>query len=371
MAKTCIVWAGGGSGGHSLPLLAVLNQFYRKSPATRNIYLGTHADLLSPGVQELPGIIERTAIKAGKFNRFLTVKQISEGLKVVQGMTQAYRLLKKIKPDLVFTKGGFVSVPVVLAAARLKIPIFSHETDVVPGLANRLTARYAQTIFTSFPREAYQQLPTSKLVYSGQPIREAFRNSGQIAEGLQGTAIPSSLPVILVVGGSQGAKRMNALVADTWPELLEQAFLIQQIGMHDAAHLQERSQKLTTDQRQRLLLTPFIEDMPAVLRRADLVISRSGGTLFELAALAKPSILVPLSTAAQNHQWANAQVLADQQAALVLDEQTAQKGDLLALVNKIMMNPEEQKRLSKNIQIFAKSDAAETIAEYLIKQLNK
>ena len=355
-----IVFVGGGSVGHVAPLLAVMQEVNTQHPEIKLIYIGTQADLESPLLTSSKLPIETHAIEAGKINRFVTIKHLSELRKLCLGLLQAQVLLEKIQPDLVFAKGAYVSVPVVLAAALRAIPIYTHETDVVPGLANRLSSHFAQTIFTAFPIDCYTSLPKQKLLYMGQPVRKEFlkHSTARMFNDLS-----LSDPLITVTGGSLGSRSINALISEGWSSLLPYTQLAHLCGEADFNMLTKKAGQLPAELRKKLLLTPFVtHGLPDLFQHSQVVVSRAGGTIAELAACGASTILIPLPTAAQNHQWANARVLMAAEAVEVCDELTMSSENLVKEILALQNDSARRVALSNAIHKFAKPNAAEEMA---------
>jgi UDP-N-acetylglucosamine--N-acetylmuramyl-(pentapeptide) pyrophosphoryl-undecaprenol N-acetylglucosamine transferase len=374
-----ILFVGGGTAGHTAPVVAVARscmaqahlegQGHGQAEGLRMSYIGLRQDLSSPMIAQ-SGLPWKTyAITAGKINRFLTVRHFSEGIKGLIGLIQALWIILRIRPTAVFAKGGFVSIPVVLAARIARIPIITHETDVVAGLANRIVARFARTICTAFPSKAYPNFPKEKLLYTGQPIREAFSEIKATSpiEKLLGRALPKDKPHILVIGGSQGARKINELLSQVWADILPKAVVIHITGQPDAISMVRRAELLPPTLQRNLWLAPYIStELPDLMRSATLVISRSGGTIFELAAVKAPSILIPLSTSAGDHQAKNARVLERIGAAVVFDERTVTLALLRDEILHLLKTVADRDRLSAQIARFHKGDAAQRIAQELL-----
>jgi UDP-N-acetylglucosamine--N-acetylmuramyl-(pentapeptide) pyrophosphoryl-undecaprenol N-acetylglucosamine transferase len=362
-----ILFVGGGTAGHTAPLLAVIEAVYERNPHIRCSYVGLKSDIESPLLKESPFPFERHAIVTGKLNRYLTLKHLAQPFRIAKGLIQAYRLLKRLKPDVIFSKGGFVSVPIVLAAQRLHIPVISHETDVVPGLANRLVAEKAQLICTAFPVEAYTTLPAEKLCYTGQPVREIFRKPVDTSIVLQGREVDAAVPLLTIIGGSQGAHSINFLMRNLWSALLSQTQIIHICGQRDYEELLHARDSLPVTLQERLWVTPFIlEPLPALFQRSRCVVSRAGGTLAELAASHAAVVLIPLSTASQDHQRANARVFEAAGAAYVFDEETGTEDELHTLIERVLQNEKEETKLREAMAALDRPTAAGAIAEFLL-----
>lgn len=370
MTSKSILFAGGGTGGHIAPLLAVMEAVKKQDPSIKCLYVGTSSDLKSVLLKNSELDFESFSISAGKLHRFLTVRQLKETWGFFKGMIQAEGLIRKLKPNAVFCKGSMVSVPIAFAASRHGIPIYSHESDVIPGLANRLISKKAQTIFTSYPVSEYKKLPAEKLRYTGQPVRELFRNIPKRALRLDNRTVDATQPVISVIGGSQGARRINQLVSDSWSELLEKTQVIHICGSLEYSALLEKAQALPKHLQEKLFLLNFVnEELPQIFMISTGIISRAGGTIAELAAVKKTVILLPLSTAAQNHQVANARVLAEKDAAIVLDETTTTSSELAKAVMTLLDEPKTRKDLEQAIAQFDRPEAARDMANSILTDL--
>lgn len=369
MPRTLLL-TGGGTAGHFMPLLTILTEVERIAPTVRCVYVGSRSDLSSVLLDKHPKL-ERVESFSGKLHRYPTLKQIGEIVRLGKGLVMADSLVKKINPDVVFAKGGAITVPIVLAAARQRRKIFSHESDVRAGIANQIAARYAQTVFTAFPIENYPQLQLKKLLFTGQPVRPEFFDREPIGPlKLSDRHISTELPIVLILGGSQGAHTLNSLISEQWEHLLMKYTVVHQCGAGNFASLQKLAAMLPEIMQKRLFLVPFIyEELPYILRSAALVVSRAGGTIAELAAGGAASLLIPLPTSAQGHQQANAEVFRRAGAAMVINENEL---DSMILAKEIIASidaPDQLTALRQAIASFAKPDAAITIAKKLVEAL--
>jgi len=371
-----ILFVTGGSAGHLLPMLAVkqavLDEAATRGEEIRLSYVGTAKDLAAPVIRDSKLPFERHAIRSGKLNRFVTWKHLPEMANLGIGFVQAQALMARLKPDLVFSKGTAVSVPIALAAKRLSIPVYAHETDIRSGLANRIVAGAAKRIFTSYPIEYFSELPAEKLRYVGQPVRNDFFNPPQSSVEVEGKTVDLE-NVICVTGGSQGAHAINVLIQANWTQLLSETSIVHLCGAHDHAWLQEEATKLPTDLRQKLHLTAFLQEgLPQIFSRSRVVISRPGGTIGELAATSAATIVIPLTGSAQDHQWANARMLAQQGATLVFDEQKVTPAELLEQILAFVHAPDslEAKALRESLHTFSRPHAAKDMATELLDALH-
>ncbi|MCR5337567.1 MAG: undecaprenyldiphospho-muramoylpentapeptide beta-N-acetylglucosaminyltransferase [Lachnospiraceae bacterium] len=307
MSKT-IVLTGGGTAGHVTPNIAILPRL--KALDYDIHYIGSYEGIEKKLIEDFN--IPYYGIATGKFRRYFDPKNFSDPFRVMKGFAEARRHLKKIKPDVVFSKGGFVSVPVVRAAASLKIPCIIHESDMTPGLANKLCIPVAKKICCNFP-ETLQDLPADKAVLTGSPIREELRK-GKKEAGLKLCGFDSLRPTILVIGGSQGAANVNAAVREALDELLKD-FQIAHIcgpGKMDNVLLVKPGYKQ---------FEYVKSDLKDLFAMADVVISRAGANaICELLALQKPNLLIPLMTGSRGDQILNAQSFEQQGFSMVLSE---------------------------------------------------
>lgn len=348
-----IVFTGGGTAGHVTPNIALF-------PAVRaagyeisyiGSYNGIEKDLIAK-----QGIVYY-GISSGKFRRYFDVKNFSDPFKVMKGYFQAKKLLKKLRPDVVFSKGGFVSVPVVLAAKSCKIPCIIHESDITPGLANRLAIPSATKVCANFP-ETLAYLPKGKAVLTGTPIREELYAGNKI-KGLDFCGFTANRPVLLVVGGSTGAAALNTAVRNLLPTLLQEFQVIHLCGKGK----RDDSVKSTKGYVQYEYINEELKDLFAA---ADVIVSRAGANaICELLALRKPHILIPLSAAAsRGDQILNAESFERQGFSYVLKEEELTNETLLFAIHEVFDNR------AKYIQAMQESklnQAIETITQMIVE----
>ncbi len=363
-AKPCIVITGGGTGGHITPALAVADQL--DSLGYRVIFIGSmngpEKDLVTEAGYTFYGI------QAGKLRRYIDWHNLTDLFKVMVGFWQARNRLARLKPAAVFSKGGYVTVPVVYAAAFLEIPIIIHESDVVMGLANQLAASKAQIIATGYPVESYARTLPVQLRFTGNPVRELFKTKlTDRRQALLRHGLALTRPLVVVMGGSQGAQAINQLIFDGLPTLLQTVQLIHLTGVshrEEATHIKAALPRALAKHYHPY---GFVgEELVTFLQLAEVVVSRaSAGSLSELALLGKPTILIPLSTSASGHQQANAEAVAKKGAALVLDETKLTSQQLVQTILKLVADKEEQAELSRSIRSFSSPQAAALIAELI------
>lgn len=342
-----IVMTGGGTAGHVTPNLALLPRLQEEG--YRISYIGSYEGI-EKGLVEAAGI-PYYGISSGKLRRYFDIKNFSDPFKVGKGYFEARWLLKKLKPDVVFSKGGFVSVPVVLAAKHRHIPCVIHESDITPGLANKICIPAATTICANFP-ETMKYLPEAKAVLTGTPIRRELFAGSRLA-GLNFCGFTANKPVILVIGGSTGSAAVNEAVRNLLPTLLREYQIIHLCGKGKLAPEYEH----TEGYRQFEYINRELKDLFAA---ADLVISRAGANaICELLALRKPHILIPLSAAAsRGDQILNAESFEHQGYSYVIPEEELTNDTLLRGITEVFENR------SRYVEAMEKSrlnEATETI----------
>ncbi len=304
-----IVLTGGGTAGHVTPNLALLP--YLRAEGYEIVYIGSENGI-ERSLIEAEGVTYY-GIPTGKLRRYLSKENLSDMFKVVKGIHAAKKLLKKLKPDLVFSKGGFVAVPVVLGAKKNNIPVIIHESDITPGLANKIAMPSARVICSTFP-ETLQYVPKGKGVHTGTPIRKELFE-GDRAKGLAACGFSGEKPVLLMMGGSLGAVKLNNCLREILPELTKTFDIIHLCGKGNL------DEKLLgrADYKQFEYVSDGLNDLFAA---ADFIVSRAGSnSISEFLALKKPHLLIPLSVrASRGDQILNAASFAKQGFARVLDE---------------------------------------------------
>ena len=366
-----MVFTGGGTGGHRMPLVAVY-QALKQVAKPEILYIGEAADCKSNEIRELG--IKTEAITAGKLRRYFSWQNFSDSLRVVKGYFQARQILREYAPQVVFSKGGYVSVPVVRAAASLHIPVITHESDVVVGLANKLNASLATKICTAYSKEYYRSLPNDKIVKTGNLIRSELikaANSGQESSLIKvgGRTVFTDKPLLLILGGSQGAHRINELVSSLLATLVDDYRVVHQTGEGDAEWLQQKRLQLGVKEQRSYFPIPFlsIEELSLLLKRSSIIISRAGSMISELALFAKPTILIPLSNSAGGHQYRNARLYENKGAAIVLSEKTIKPTDLLKTIKRITEKDDVKAKLVAGMKLMRDDDGANKVARIIIK----
>ena len=321
-----IVLTGGGTAGHVTPNIALLPRLKELDYDIH--YIGSYDGIESKLIPDYD--IPYYGISTGKLRRYFDPKNFSDPFRVVKGYAEAKKILKQIKPDVVFSKGGFVSVPVVRAASSLKIPCIIHESDMTPGLANKLCIPVAKKICCNF-LETLQNLPEDKAVLTGSPIREELSKGNKIA-GLDFCGFTANKPVLMVIGGSLGAANVNAAVREALPELLEDFQVVHICGKEKVDNLLLN----TAGYKQFEYVKTELKDIFAI---ADVVISRAGANaICELLALKKPNILIPLCNGSRGDQILNAKSFESQGFSIVLEEDDITTDLLVEKVRELYCN---------------------------------
>lgn len=325
-----IVLTGGGTAGHVTPNIALIPELKKRGYEIH--YIGSKDGIESKLIQELD--IPYYAISSGKLRRYFDPKNFSDPFKVIKGYREASSLLKKIKPNIVFSKGGFVTVPVVWAAKRRHIPSIIHESDITPGLANRLCISSAVKICANFP-ETLNHLPAQKAVLTGSPIRKELF-TGRREEGIKFCGFSKQKPILLIIGGSLGSAAINEAVRNILDELLKTFQVIHLCGKDKL----DASLKNKSDYVQFEYIQNELNDLFAC---ADIVISRAGANaICELLALRKPNILIPLSAASsRGDQILNAESFNRQGFSYLLKEEDLNNKSLLNAVNQLYSSREK------------------------------
>lgn len=322
-----IVLTGGGTAGHVTPNMALIPELQKEGFDIQYIgsYNGIEKDLIR-GIQ-----IPYHGISSGKLRRYFDPKNFTDPFKVLKGYAQASKLLKQLKPDIVFSKGGFVSVPVVLAAKRRHIPCIIHESDMTPGLANKLAIPSATKVCCNFP-ETLQYLPEGKAVLTGSPIRQELF-AGNRERGLAFCGFTDEKPVLLVIGGSLGSVVVNNAVRESLDTLLEQFQIIHLCG-------KDKLDQSLQDKKGYVQFEYIKKELSDLFAATDLIISRAGANaICELLSLRKPNILIPLSaSASRGDQILNARSFEKQGYSYVIEEESLTKETLTKAVLEVYEN---------------------------------
>ncbi|HWC57851.1 MAG TPA: UDP-N-acetylglucosamine--N-acetylmuramyl-(pentapeptide) pyrophosphoryl-undecaprenol N-acetylglucosamine transferase [Candidatus Paceibacterota bacterium] len=362
-----ILLTGGGSGGHFYPLVAIAEELNRIADEERIINMKLYYMAPKPGDPRLleEQFITFIPITAGKLRVYFSLRNIIDIGKTAIGSLRALFKVFKLYPDVVISKGGYASFPVLLAARLLRIPVIIHESDTVPGRVSKWSGRFAKKIALSYP-EAATYFDKKKIAVTGQPVSKSLIHA--VREGSRAFfELPDpELPTIGVWGGSQGAKGINDVVVDIVPELIEHYQIIHQTGEADYKDVTTEVEIALGEntKRNRYKAFSFLNDVQTkeFAGAVDLVVSRAGSSLFEIAAWGKPSIVIPYALAHDNHQRSNAYHYARTGACVVIEETNLTPSVLFNEIQSILENKERYNAMAQHARAFFTPDAARSIA---------
>lgn len=386
-----IVLTGGGSGGHITPLLAVAYELKTLHLGVETIYVGQRGDALGDVPADDKNIDRSYTVRAGKFRRyhgegisqlldFVTLyKNLRDAVYVVIGLWQSFWLLGQLKPDVIFIKGGFVGVPVGLAAAMRGIPFVTHDSDALPGLANRIVARWARLHAVALPKEIYNY-PPAKTITVGVPISRLFHavTEAEMRTYRKQLQLDEAKQVLLITGGGNGAYSLNQAIARCIPELLARypkLWVVHIAGRALEADLRKYyAQELSPELLPQVVVKGHVTNLYQYSGAADVVLTRAGATsIAEFAAQIKPCIVVPNPILTGGHQLKNAKVLADRKAVRLVDESHLREDHraLMPALTELLDNPAKAKALGVKLSELARPNAAHLLAVLLLEVVDK
>lgn len=366
-----ILLTGGGTGGHFYPLIAIAEKLIEIADKEKIIDLKLYYMSDTPYDKRMlfENNITYVQIPAGKMRTYFSIRNFFDIFTTATGAFFGLISMFFIYPDVVISKGGYAAFPAVLAAKLLRIPVIVHESDSFPGRLNVWTAKFAQKVAISWP-EAIEHLPKEKTALTGQPIRKNILNGSK--EGAhEFFKLNSSLPIILVIGGSQGAETINNILLEVLPELLSKYQIIHQTGIDNINDVLSRSKLVMekNDKITRYVAVPYLNNLATRMAAgiADIIISRAGSAIFEIASWGIPSIIIPINNSNGDHQRKNAYNYARTGACEVIDETNLTPHVLISEIDKIMSNKEKREKMKEAALSFANKDAAFKIADEAIK----
>ncbi|WIM99671.1 UDP-N-acetylglucosamine--N-acetylmuramyl-(pentapeptide) pyrophosphoryl-undecaprenol N-acetylglucosamine transferase [Actinoplanes oblitus] len=351
-----MIVTGGGTGGHTYPALTTITTLQNRLAATGDV-----PDLLWVGVANgleatvaARNNIPFKAITTGKLRRSPSLRQlgsnIADAFRIPLGVVQAALTVARTRPAVVLSTGGYVSVPIGLAARLFRVPYLLHEQTLILGLANRILARFATRILLSHEASLDHLPPKARprAVVTGNPVRPAMMQ-GNPANGLAAYRLDPAIPLVLVTGGASGARQVNRMLTEALPDLLPHCQIVHQCGSLDHAEMQQVAHDLPAPLAQRFRVADFIHDeMPDLLAAATIVVARSGaGTVAELTALGKACVLIPYPHAAGDEQRITARHLAEKNAAIMLDGDEATPARLRDSVLALLTDPQRRHHLAQ------------------------
>jgi UDP-N-acetylglucosamine--N-acetylmuramyl-(pentapeptide) pyrophosphoryl-undecaprenol N-acetylglucosamine transferase len=363
--KKKILVSGGGTSGHIYPLIEVVD-FLKKRHPIESLYVGGQGNIEE---ELVPGLMSFKAIPVGKLRRHITALHLRDSARLVRGLFEARSIIKKFKPDIVFTKGGYVSFPIIVAASRANIPVVFHESDIVMGLANRLACRVASKICVGFPVNNYPKIIADKIVYTGNPIRSSFFKKVTVADR-KVFSIKKDFPVVLITAGSQGAVSINEAIKPILKNLLRRAQIIHLTGRNSEDIFAKFKTKLPKHLAANYHPFGYLNNgMESAVKVATLVVARAGSTTAELTACGKPMILIPLPSGASNHQVRNAEFFAKEGAAISLNQHHLTSERLLRTINSLLEDEHRLKDMSARSRKLARTDAVDKIVRILEEEM--
>jgi len=380
-----IVITGGGSGGHTFPLIAVYRELKKMAKTQKVslevIYIGPD-DFTLPYILKEEGIKVRT-ITVGKVKgSFNFIKSILGFFKIIGGVFQSLFYVYALMPDVIFSKGGYGSFPVVFWGILFFIPTYAHESDAVPGLVNHMVGRFCKKVFISFDYTKKYFSPTKTLL-TGNPIRlDLFDETSNKKDVKKLLNLDEERPVVIIIGGSQGSRHINDFILDILPKIIKEVEVIHQTGKTNYEKVKREAdvvfREIIGDKEQQKYYHPLpffeestipsISSLKDVFTVSDLIIARAGsGLIFEIAASGKPSILIPLPWASRGHQKKNAYAYAKNGATVVIEEGNLKPNVFSDLILEIISDKKKKEKMSQAALEFAKPKAAHDIAQHLLQ----
>ena len=365
-----ILLTGGGSGGHFYPLIAVAESI--NEIAKKENLVSAELFFMSNNPYDMESLIENNItfvqIPAGKIRRYSSILNIFDFFKTIYGVIVALRKVFKIYPDIIFSKGAYASFPVLMAAKILKIPVVIHESDSVPGKTNLWAGKFARKIAISYP-EAANYFPKNKVAYTGNPLRkEVLKIDKKGSHEYFG--LENNLPTILIIGGSLGAKLINDRILNSLPDLVSKYQILHQTGKNNIQEVSELSKIILANNPNisRYRIFDYLNNLSLTMAAgsADLIISRAGSTIFEIACWGIPSIVIPITETNGNHQRMNAYAYARSGAASVIEESNLTPNVLIGEIDRILQDNNLKQKMSIAAKNFTHPNAADKIAREII-----
>jgi len=351
MSNKKVLLTGGGTAGHVTPNMALIPEL--KKLGYDILYVGSYDGIERKLIEDMG--IPYKGISTGKLRRYLSLKNFTDPFRVIKGCNEAKKIVKEYKPDILFSKGGFVSVPVVLAAKKYKVPVIIHESDMTPGLANKISIPCAKMVCHNFPETA-EHLPENKSLLTGSPIRRELMTGNRLT-GLNLCGFSTSKPVIMVTGGSLGSEAVNNAVRNALPSLLPKYQIVHLCG-------KGKKDETLTNLEGYVQFEYIKDEMKDIFAMSDLVISRAGANaICEIQALKKPSILIPLpANASRGDQILNADSFEKQGFSKVLPEETITTDILVNVIDEVYANRDKYIEAINNSSM---TDAVSTIVNLI------
>jgi UDP-N-acetylglucosamine--N-acetylmuramyl-(pentapeptide) pyrophosphoryl-undecaprenol N-acetylglucosamine transferase len=368
---------GGGTGGHILPVLAVINSLRKVDPDLKIFFIGSRFGLESQLIPKMG--VKYYGISTGKFRRYHKSKILNiidpttiynntkDFFRFLKGIREARNILMHEAPDVIFAKGGYVSLPVGYASKMTKTPLIIHESDTIMGVANKMMSKYAKKVAVTFPVSLFPEVPKENIIQTGNPVREDLLGIDR-GVGLASLGLNKNKKTLLIIGGSQGSLFINDNMAEIAEDLLEDIQIIWIAGERDAEIIDYRMKDISEKRKENLRLYGFVtSEMGNLYAAADLAVTRPGSNiLFELAALGKPAILIPPSeNIAGGHQFQNARYFSRNGASLVIKQPDVTPKKLAAHIRRLLNDSEEIKFMSDKMLSLSKPNAANDISDII------
>ena len=361
-----------------MPVLAVIKSLRRLDPNLSTFFVGSRFGIESTLIPKMG--IKYYGISAGKFRRYhrskilniidptTLFKNISDMMKFFSGVKEARKILSLEAPDVLFAKGGFVSLPVAYAARSLKIPVVNHESDLVMGLANRKISNFSEKVCVSFPKENFPDIKAEKIVETGNPIRDDIM-MGDKRRLFSEIGFQKDKKTILVLGGSQGSLFLNEAILSIIDDLLKDYQIIMVAGERDADYVTYKTKELAAELKKSLKIYGFLtSEIADVYAAADMAITRAGSNvLFELAVLGVPSILVPHDVSPGGHQFENARLFSRSGAAYLFKQDDLTPRKLLRHINLLMSNDKELAAMGEKMKKWSDPNSADKVSRVVIE----
>jgi len=365
-----ILFTGGGSGGHFYPIIAIAQEIQTRAREERLI--APQLFFMAPEAYDASLLFENqitfVQVQTGKLRRYLSWRNITDIFKTIYGVGKALVLVFRIYPDVVVGKGGFGSFPALLAARFWSIPVFIHESDTIPGRVSLWAGKFAERVAVSFS-QAVTAFPKGRIAHTGNPIRRELLSP--LVPSRHELSLEENTKVIFIIGGSLGSITLNEAILQALPELLLKYEIIHQTGKNNLADISARAKVILQNNPFKHRYHPFgylsTAQVFAAGKLSNLIISRAGSTIFEIAHWGKPSILIPIADSNGDHQRENAYAYAENGAADVLEEQNLTTTLLKSQIEKILGDEQRQKFMSERAAHFAKPDAAAVIAREILE----
>ena len=365
-----IIISGGGTGGHIFPAVAIADALKRRLEEPDILFIGAKGRMEMEKVPASGYKIEGLWISG--IQRKLTLKNLSFPFKLISSMLKARRIIKRFKPDVAIGTGGYASGPMLRVASRKGIPCLIQEQNSFPGITNRILSKTVDTICVAFEGMG-KYFPAERMVLTGNPVRqEIIDMADKKEEAINFFKLQPGIKTILVIGGSQGARSVNQALSKILEQIVDQQVqMIWQCGVSFYETARALVKELPQDKAQRIMVMDFISRMDLAFAASDVVISRAGAiAISELCIAARPCLLVPLPSAAEDHQTKNAQALVAKGAAIMISDNKLDD-DLLPALTSLLADEEKQKEMSTNIRKLARPEATEEIADEVIKLLDR